>query len=363
VLPSWRKGSALNFTTNVVWGQPGALATVSYYDGLLLLASRNGNIWFPSIVTGTMSNSFLSGGDFSMTHSAWPGNTFLGDPAGARAPYSLGNCPVGTTKADYCSDWDGFFRVDPEYRFLLAADRTVLLEDPIGHLFENKGNFKADEQQGCLEPEIEQWMMPNGYRPESGDRVTIIGRWVVDCGHNDFHSEIHPVELVVSSFLQTGVLPTGGVFDTTPSTRSGTRNFPAVVQAWNDGITSHIPATVNKVVVTQDWQGRELNVDLWPPPRPSATSILHYYNLVPNGANTNVDVEPTLEPLSNFNNAPNHVHLRITLISPPATSGLPDVDFTGAVEPQTDRSYAGGFLLWWEESCPTCVDNNGRGSR
>src|SRR5215471_14798615 len=28
-LPSWRKGSALNFTTNVVWGQPGALATVS----------------------------------------------------------------------------------------------------------------------------------------------------------------------------------------------------------------------------------------------------------------------------------------------------------------------------------------------
>src|SRR6516164_10790101 len=36
VLPSWRKGSALNFTTNVVWGQPGALATVSTYaDGNL----------------------------------------------------------------------------------------------------------------------------------------------------------------------------------------------------------------------------------------------------------------------------------------------------------------------------------------
>src|SRR5262245_37660518 len=29
VLPSWRKGSVLNFTINVVWGQPGALATVS----------------------------------------------------------------------------------------------------------------------------------------------------------------------------------------------------------------------------------------------------------------------------------------------------------------------------------------------
>src|SRR5215471_9635653 len=33
-LPSWRKGSALNFTTNVVWGQPGALATVSVRDGI-----------------------------------------------------------------------------------------------------------------------------------------------------------------------------------------------------------------------------------------------------------------------------------------------------------------------------------------
>src|SRR5215813_1934036 len=31
VLPSWRKGSDPNFTINVFWGQPGALATVSNF--------------------------------------------------------------------------------------------------------------------------------------------------------------------------------------------------------------------------------------------------------------------------------------------------------------------------------------------
>jgi hypothetical protein len=29
-LPSWLKGSDPNFTINVFWGQPGALATVSF---------------------------------------------------------------------------------------------------------------------------------------------------------------------------------------------------------------------------------------------------------------------------------------------------------------------------------------------
>ena len=34
VLPSWLKGSDPHFTINVFWGQPGALATVSFVAGL-----------------------------------------------------------------------------------------------------------------------------------------------------------------------------------------------------------------------------------------------------------------------------------------------------------------------------------------
>ena len=32
----------------------------------------------------------------------------------------------------------------------------------------------------------------HAYRPRLGDRVAVFGRWIVDCGHTDFHTEIHP---------------------------------------------------------------------------------------------------------------------------------------------------------------------------
>src|SRR5215475_10446337 len=44
VLPSWRKGSDPHFTTNVFWGQPGALATVSHFTGF----SDGGNKYPPA---------------------------------------------------------------------------------------------------------------------------------------------------------------------------------------------------------------------------------------------------------------------------------------------------------------------------
>jgi len=31
------------------------------------------------------------------------------------------------------------------------------------------------------------------YIPQNGDRIALMGRWVLDCGHNDFHAELHPV--------------------------------------------------------------------------------------------------------------------------------------------------------------------------
>lgn len=32
-----------------------------------------------------------------------------------------------------------------------------------------------------------------GFTPQAGDRVAVLGSWVVDCGHTDFHSELHSV--------------------------------------------------------------------------------------------------------------------------------------------------------------------------
>jgi hypothetical protein len=32
-----------------------------------------------------------------------------------------------------------------------------------------------------------------GFVPQAGDRVAVMGSWVVDCGHTDFHSELHSI--------------------------------------------------------------------------------------------------------------------------------------------------------------------------
>src|SRR5262245_37960632 len=40
--------------------------------------------------------------------------------------------------------------------------------------------------------EQERGLIPDAYRPQSGDRVAVFGRWIVDCGHESWQSEIHP---------------------------------------------------------------------------------------------------------------------------------------------------------------------------
>jgi len=35
--------------------------------------------------------------------------------------------------------------------------------------------------------------LPGFAQPQPGDRVVLTGRWIVDCGHADFHTEVHPV--------------------------------------------------------------------------------------------------------------------------------------------------------------------------
>lgn len=42
-------------------------------------------------------------------------------------------------------------------------------------------------------------LVPVLYRPEEGDRVCVWGRWIIDTGHSDFHTEIHPPLLMVTA--------------------------------------------------------------------------------------------------------------------------------------------------------------------
>jgi len=52
------------------------------------------------------------------------------------------------------------------------------------------------EQTNPLTPTLDMQAHENleaGYIPHEGDRIAARGRWIIDCGHNDFHAELHPI--------------------------------------------------------------------------------------------------------------------------------------------------------------------------
>jgi hypothetical protein len=75
--------------------------------------------------------------------------------------------------------------VDPEYK-----DAMLLSEaagpDPGSH-------------HSVIGIELDEGLVPEHYRVETGDRVAVFGRWIIDAGHPDFHTEIHPPFLLVGA--------------------------------------------------------------------------------------------------------------------------------------------------------------------
>lgn len=164
--------------------------------------------------------------------------------------------------------------------------------------------------------------MPGGYRPEPGDRMQMTGRWVSDCGHDDWHAEIHPFESFVTTHLVT--MSSGGL------------------------------EALNKIVVTRDWTGSNLDFDLWPPARPSPDAQLLWGQIPGVMVNTAL-LRTTPEPADN----PNHLHVTIVAAPSSGTGHLvtgsrndvyPDTPGTETPHEPSDllvRRLATQFGLWW----------------
>jgi hypothetical protein len=60
--------------------------------------------------------------------------------------------------------------------------------------------------QGILGFETDQGLVPSHFRNNvhAGDRVVMFGRWITDCGHPDFHTEMHPPLLTAFGHVDTG---------------------------------------------------------------------------------------------------------------------------------------------------------------
>jgi hypothetical protein len=144
-------------------------------------------------------------------------------------------------------DWEFFVAPDPEYVSLLAPTSDAA--------YSNATRVANEELQlgvpGVIGVETDQGLVPEEFRLQDRDRVCVFGRWIVDAGHEDFHSEIHPPLLLVSA---RGVpkagdpdRPQAGPLDVTVS-RVVSRPY-LVSQEFGDGaLKAHLLEEIGKVL-------------------------------------------------------------------------------------------------------------------
>jgi hypothetical protein len=164
--------------------------------------------------------------------------------------------------------------------------------------------------------------------PTVGDLVHTTGRWIIDCGHDSYKSELHP--LFSFARMKTVISETNAftgleddLFGGKPATR---------VAIWING---WYPGGANNAI----------EFDAFPPPRPSPNMVLHVVKPVDSAAGRyraaeDVNMEFAFAPAG----APNHVHLRFT--SPRREN---PVTRLGEMMFLPGRQYWGIWYLYWGE--------------
>ena len=166
--PDWAKnvcgGSKLGLTSPPKWEWMPVFANAQF--------EREGSLENPVVgLTGWVSlDGKLSGGDVPFTH------------------------PFGF-------DWEFFVVPDPQYESLLAPSNTgkssngvvtdAEYSDATTHA---QDTLRLQAPKGVLGVETDQGLVPEPFRLAVTDsaRIAVFGRWIIDGGHEDFHSEIHP---------------------------------------------------------------------------------------------------------------------------------------------------------------------------
>jgi hypothetical protein len=81
---------------------------------------------------------------------------------------------------------------------------NLQLDAPYAPLAQKVGPDPNDIPAGSVHTEIPEGLLPKGadgqpqpdFIVKDGDRVAAYGPWILDCGHTDFHTEIHPTSFV-----------------------------------------------------------------------------------------------------------------------------------------------------------------------
>jgi hypothetical protein len=330
-------------------------------------------VWRFLTAEGTVTNSFLSGGDFSGDHSGMPDGHFVGVHTDVLAHNdAVDNCPdlankisggdlLNATGGEHCVDWEVNLLPDPSFRHLLAANESKLNDRSGGDCQSQHAEYREGNQHdvGSSKPnafsaglgvEGEQWYYPLGFRPEPGDRAVVRGVWIVDCGHPDWHTELHPASLLESSYLQTSDYA---------SALGATWNRPLrLTDNWRS-ITGGVPAVVTKVIVSPVFAESKLEIDVWPPARPCAGARLMTAreDVHQNVAWSGITIASET-PLPADGN-PNHLHVTFS------RNGSLTLRFGGdgdVQNPDQHLTFFTAYMAWWAVDAKTCHPPGGPGT-
>ncbi len=144
--------------------------------------------------------------------------------------------------------------------------------------------------------------------PIAGDLIYANGRWIMDCGHEPFKTEIHPPFLMAHTRGRTR--DGGGIED--------------VTEIW---ITGYYP-------------GDPIEVNLWPPPRPTPDSYLTV--IKPVDAESALDIEVGITT--------SYAGAKAKFSS--STHREVDVDHSGKMNWQSGRGYEGEWEVYWSQLTP-----------
>jgi hypothetical protein len=163
--------------------------------------------------------------------------------------------------------------------------------------------------------------------PRRRDLMFTAGRWVIDCGHDTYKTELHPIFMFARMNTVTSRTdPFTGIVD--PNPFGGTPESP-------------VPATQSDIWVNGWYPGDPIEFDVHPPPRPHPDATLIVNKPVDVQAIENINFDYRLDPAAGVSSG---VHVRVT-----APLRANEVTWLGEMKWQTGRGYQGQWFLYWSQ--------------